>query len=600
MSKHFVGIASACILLIVGSLSASAQSSALLDQNWSSKDRKIWYERSQGSRLIPLSWILSLEEIGSTGPLLSPANVDRWRYVLRRSSEGYDLPLGFAVDRSDDDEYQQTKLRWKDGQDSDEPWLGLNCSACHTNEIAYSGKRIRVEGAPTLADFETFLRDLGAAVKATLADPERFERFATRVIGPEITAGEKARLKDAATLWSQRFEALQALNAPILEPGYGRLDAFGHIFNKVSFVSGAPVPTGNPSDAPVSYPFLWNVPQHEAVQWNGIAEKREVAGYDIGALGRNAGEVIGVFADVDSRRETYLKGYTSSVDVEGLSRLEKQLRRLKPPAWPASLFGALDPALVSRGRTVYREQGCQTCHQLLSRDDLETRIPLKRSPLKEAGTDIWMACNAFANRAASGNLESVPVGYLDPIFAARLQKVDGSAAQLETLVAGVLVNKKRDILAEIGKELLDIQAAPEPGVMLFEALGPEARRRQEKARKRALCETSDAAMLGYKARPLNGIWATAPFLHNGSVPTLHDLLLPPDQRPKRFFVGSREFDPEKVGFVTAPGPTNGFEFRVVDDGGTPIEGNSNLGHDYGNAGLGEADRRALIEYLKSL
>src|SRR5690625_3270750 len=64
------------------------------------------------------------------------------------------------------------------------------------------------------------------------------------------------------------------------------------------------------------------------------------------------------------------------------------------------------------------------------------------------------------------------------------------------------------------------------------------------------------SLLSYKARPLNGIWATAPYLHNGSVPTLYDLLLPakrPDDpedgeyRPDEFMVGSREFDPIKVG-----------------------------------------------------
>ena len=50
-----------------------------------------------------------------------------------------------------------------------------------------------------------------------------------------------------------------------------------------------------------------------------------------------------------------------------------------------------------------------------------------------------------------------------------------------------------------------------------------------------------------KGRALNGIWATAPYLHNGSVPTLYDLLLPAADRPKKFRVGSRELDVKKVG-----------------------------------------------------
>ena len=50
------------------------------------------------------------------------------------------------------------------------------------------------------------------------------------------------------------------------------------------------------------------------------------------------------------------------------------------------------------------------------------------------------------------------------------------------------------------------------------------------------------------AGPLRGIWATAPYLHNGSVPTLYHLLLPGDERPKEFPLGHREYDPAHVGY----------------------------------------------------
>jgi hypothetical protein len=99
--------------------------------------------------------------------------------------------------------------------------------------------------------------------------------------------------------------------------------------------------------------------------------------------------------------------------------------------------------------------------------------------------------------------------------------------------------------------------------------------------------------LHYKARPLDGIWATAPYLHNGSVPTLADLLTPPAERPEVFRVGSHELDPIKVGFASAP---TGEEEFVFD---TKIDGNRNGGHPYGTA-LPDADKAALLEYLKSL
>lgn len=77
-----------------------------------------------------------------------------------------------------------------------------------------------------------------------------------------------------------------------------------------------------------------------------------------------------------------------------------------------------------------------------------------------------------------------------------------------------------------------------------------------------------ASWLAYKARPLNGIWATAPYLHNGSVPTLYDLLLPPEERPVAFSAGRWAFDPVKVGPVQEGAPF------TVD---TRLPGNANTG-----------------------
>jgi hypothetical protein len=91
---------------------------------------------------------------------------------------------------------------------------------------------------------------------------------------------------------------------------------------------------------------------------------------------------------------------------------------------------------------------------------------------------------------------------------------------------------------------------------------------------------------------LNGIWATGPFLHNGSVPSLHDMLLPPDQRPQTFYVGSRELDPIRVGFVNEQNPRT-MEFD------TTIVGNGNQGHTYGTT-LSSSEKEALLEYLKGL
>ena len=111
----------------------------------------------------------------------------------------------------------------------------------------------------------------------------------------------------------------------------------------------------------------------------------------------------------------------------------------------------------------------------------------------------------------------------------------------------------------------------------------------------------------YKPRPLGGVWATAPFLHNGSVPTIFDLLSPVEERPKEFRVGSREYDAEKLGLKE---PASGY--WLYD---TKKDGNHNTGHEFsreykerkkdappsgGIIGpfLEKPDRLAIIEHLK--
>ena len=99
---------------------------------------------------------------------------------------------------------------------------------------------------------------------------------------------------------------------------------------------------------------------------------------------------------------------------------------------------------------------------------------------------------------------------------------------------------------------------------------------------------------GYANMPLDGIWLRAPYLHNGSVPTLRALLWP-EERPAVFYRGYDVYDWQKVGFVSE-GPEaekNGVRFD------TSLRGNANTGHTYGRE-LSPADREALIEYLKTL
>jgi hypothetical protein len=118
---------------------------------------------------------------------------------------------------------------------------------------------------------------------------------------------------------------------------------------------------------------------------------------------------------------------------------------------------------------------------------------------------------------------------------------------------------------------------------------------------------------GYKARPLNGVWATAPFLHNGSVATLDDLFRPADQRPRFLRLGDPSFDPQKVGLMqpdlsASSYPTYVDGYFILD---TSLSGNRNTGHAFGASASGDRtgvigkeftdeERNAIIEYLKTL
>jgi hypothetical protein len=113
----------------------------------------------------------------------------------------------------------------------------------------------------------------------------------------------------------------------------------------------------------------------------------------------------------------------------------------------------------------------------------------------------------------------------------------------------------------------------------------------------------------YQSRPLAGVWATPPFLHNGSVPSLYELLLPAYRRSKKFYLKSPTFDPVAVGLYTDASEKGAFLFD------TTIKGNSNSGHEfragyqpwkpgappaYGAIGpeMTDEERWAIIEYLK--
>ena len=538
-----------------------------LDQGWSPAVSLKFYFTSQGSQIIPYDWFLALEQADSQTLFRDNQNILKYRYLpqLPDSNNPDGLPVGFVGDEG-----------------VGRRWLGLTCAACHTNEIRFGTTGYRVDGAPTQGDVRALLSAMITAMQKTRDDPAKFERFAAKVLGNQNSSNGQLLLKAQLAAAIDKRIAYNLRNFPGYNPNepapapadYARLDAVGAIVNEVFYhsVKAPTSPTDNtrPANAPVSYPFIWDTPQQELEQWIGIAKSG--GPLDVFSLSRNVGEVLGVFADFVIPDDPSPLGYSSSVKTLGLVDLENQLKGLWSPQWPAD-FPPINQADAAQGKAIYQQLKCDTCHTVVTnrKDPARTIVSYMKADQTDPGTYL----NFFNRTGPSGKLAGADVNLIP--FMQKIPANASAATMITNEVVGTILGSgwpaPPDYLSQIS-----FGATRPHGVLLEHA----------------------AVSVEYKARPLNGIWATAPYLHNGSVPNLDELFQPSAQRSKSFSIGVRTFDPVRVGYLT---DVAGFpKFNVNDSNGNPITGNSNAGHEgdqYGTS-LSSDQRRQLIEYLKSL
>lgn len=522
-----------------------------LSQGWSRNVQQWWWYTSQGTQIIAYDWFLHLEQPDNTESLRSNDNLRDLGYLIQgaTSLNPDSLPVGFVKDEADNG-----------------TWFGVNCSACHTGQIEYGEHKMRVDGGPTLGNFNAliFVEILGS-MEATLNNQAKFDRFAANVLGDnppqDSLTSLRTRLENRTAFLKQRARYNAA---PDSTAGQGRLDAVNNIFNAVW---GADLgfdgpPNVDTADAPVSYPALWDAPQTDLVQWAGFVNNKPP-----GPLTRNLGEVLGVFATFRFHQESQGEGYESSARLTEQGWLEEWLTSLWSPQWPEQYLGEINEADSAAGRALYLTY-CITCHSLLTdpeRMDENREIAAQMWPVHYVGTDKENAYD-FADRAAglvkTGKIEGRPTAY-----------VLGEPLGPEAAGIDVLAHGQAGIIAR------------QPGQAVVSAV---------RSAFTMVPEAPPFDPKSYRSRPLNGIWATAPFLHNGSVPNLWELLKPDSLRVKTFYVGSREYDPVDIGYVTTV-PDAGVA-TMVD---TSLKGSSNSGHNYGTD-LSDEDKRKLIEYIKSL
>ena len=616
-----------------------------LDQGWGGErgaaPRQAYYYTPQGTSLEGLryDWLVHLEMPWGKERFANPAHLRSYGFIVDpepTAANPDQLPVGFAK-RFD--------------PELGEAVLDVTCAACHTGQLVVDrgGKRtaLRVDGGPATHGLTTptlghFVPALTASLASTYLNPLKFRRFGKKVLGEGGYARGKDRLHDdlgqvlGALLKQGWNDGPKKHLYPVTE-GLGRTDALARIGNTV-FADQLDATNDAVGNAPVSYPYLWNIWKLDWVQYNASVSQ---------PMARNMGEAFGVGARLDlldryGRPLPAGERFRTSVLVENLHRIEATLQRLEPPKWPEDVLGPVDRAKAERGRVLF-ERSCRHCHGPFEQPaSVKAYLgPLRGVgdplwavtivPVTEVGTDPTAAMN-FVHRtvdltktglapeevsaAAQPALTEARrrLALLDAEVAAAAAKDDPRAAGLAKAAA-----YEKDRVEKAAATIAGVKMSQVPLGLALNVLGTITRERYYDARgfspeQRACLDGFGSLDLpeilpAYKARPLAGVWATGPFLHNGSVPTLYQMLSPHDERDVRFFVSPGAFDPVAVG---VDGKARGDGFWLD----TRQPGNGNVGHEfragyvpgkaenddpqYGVIGppLSPDERWAIVEYLK--
>lgn len=584
--------------------------------------REAWYKTPQGSHMMLYEVFLALEQADSRNLFTDEKSLSKYGFLFtqekKRGHSRRHRKFDW-FDRSDNLEKVEAGVTEgklpigmvKDTNQLDNKnYLGFNCAACHTGEITLEGQRYFVEAGQSNIDLHGFFNDLVSALEANLEGKKlkRFERRFKFLVHfgydkkDSLIDGNQgqAYLEEALA----NFSSFMQRNVPAVENGPYRLDAIGTILNEVLLhQSGlAEIGAGQPKPitAPVNYPYIWDAPELSCIQTNCVSAD---------PLTRNAAQVLGVFGNINingdegkpDMQELYENSlglnnlFETTTKVDNIFLLENTLGKIDSPRWPDN-FPAIDSELAEQGKHIYNAQ-CASCHVDVSDgvDETELSAPnplgfqftkVVRVPFTEVGTDP-----AFIQDYA---LRVEPTGILGSVLSLQLPESINPLTGIpygeevpQVLPAFTLLGTASAI---VEKNHFESDAFIAKAIAMFPELPPEqAHQKLMLTYTHGHIQPRDVNPFVYRAKPLNGIAFTGPYLHNGSVRTLTDLLTPPAERPSAFNMGSTEFDPVNLGYID--------EGDFVMD--TTVRGNSKDGHAYGTD-LTNDEKQALLEYLKGL
>ena len=557
---------------------------------WSPERRERYYQTSQGSLVMPYAWFRALEL--RTGREMFSAPEVQARYGLLPDNDPVynpdQLPVGIVKNVVEDPYVDLLG----EGQ---KVWASISCAACHTGQLVYRGTAFRIDGGQSFWNFDQWSADLVFSLMITSSVPSRFERFCSRVYGHGEHGGcstdEKVELRKSIKRYFDSDLIMNAVNA-IFNHTYLSTEGFTRTAALGRGVNGEFGPLDyrnvNQNSGPVSFPPLWFTHDYDWVQSvTAIGQP----------LGRNVTEAWGVSVRVELKDEK--TRFATTAQISDMFWMETMIGILPPPKWPASILGNVDRARAERGRALYWDAVwpnalpakdaelpesakdfiagpnpnrptngyCARCHApafQVNPDKFGRRylqLPLYR--MEVMGTD--------PDDAKQFNARQVHTSYLAPIYGN--QQVVGIGTALQVSIGGIL------------DRWFNEHSVPAACRDTMEGYRPNEFR----------------APVAYPARPLDGYWSTGPFLHNGSVRTIYELLSPVEQRAKSFYIGSREFDPGRLGYSD-----NKVEGAFLFDTSKP--GNSRTGHEFRDAPpntpgvigpyLKPEERLDIIEYMK--
>jgi hypothetical protein len=573
-----------------------------------------FYHEPEGSEVLPL-FLLRFRHLRQEDGKQFMENLERFGLLGDPTSETNPegIPVGMTVDRPRDVSFLGLQM------------VGFNCAACHVGELEADGHWIRVVGAPSRFDIKRFYREFAqAALPFTKSVKEAWPVYQAFANARAVTPGAGAATVDRAPSRSaaesletfdplspetpfergvaaelqKQFELATAGDSespvrpktlaldPELSGRHFRARDGAHSLLEGKAAQGgdsardAELPVGVKSITPAARTAAFRDMLSEfgdvvRLLWARVRLAQQLGGTS-DAVDPGPGRVDAFVTaknimfgttdptnspvsfphiwDIEKLEWLHWDGNTNSlmernmgqavglgavVDKQGNSTLlprrihalELWARKLDPPKWPF----ALDRAKAQRGHAHFTTH-CARCHDNADAGSVVT-------PLAEIGTDRHRA----ENFGATVNGTPLP-------------------AALARLLETVKRQAYRDTVPRVTpQEESDFEAGRTPVVW--------------------------RATLGYANRSLRGIWATAPYLHNGSVPTLADLL-DLESRPATFPVGHRAFDVQKVGLLIDNRPETVATFN------TSKPGNSNAGHSFGNK-LTSVEKSELVEYLKT-